>query len=158
MLNLHKKIAAFIILYFLAISSNLAIASTNKDAAEVKAAEINWCAAIGNAKGDYKQVLAFYAPDAILLPTFSPDILHNSPEEMGAYFKHLTRLPNIKCEINKTITNIYGNVAINSGVYTFSYLDNKKSLVMPARFSFVYLKTGGRWLIVNHHSSVLPKK
>jgi hypothetical protein len=31
-----------------------------------------------------------------------------------------------------------------------------KAVVRPARFSLVYRNRGGRWLIMDHHSSVVP--
>ena len=51
---------------------------------------------------------------------------------------------------------VYGDVAINTGAYTFSEMRDDKPLVRPARFSFVFRKRDGRWLIVDHHSSAVP--
>jgi len=52
---------------------------------------------------------------------------------------------------------VYGDMAINTGSYTFSQVDDGKEVLRPARFSFVYRKTGGKWLIVDHHSSAVPE-
>ena len=51
---------------------------------------------------------------------------------------------------------LLGNVAISSGFYIRTATDNGKTVQTPARFTFVYARRGGQWLIVAHHSSALP--
>ena len=115
-----------------------------------------WCDAIGSAHGNFHEIIKYYSPNAILLPTLSPKILVNKNGGLNDYFKELTSKPNIKCNPEKLITRIYGKIAINAGFYSFSYEQNGAKKVVPARFSFVYEKQGNQWLIVNHHSSILP--
>jgi hypothetical protein len=53
---------------------------------------------------------------------------------------------------------VYGKVAINTGYYTRSSRQpDGKTVRNPARFTFVYEKRDGQWVIVNHHSSALPQ-
>jgi len=52
---------------------------------------------------------------------------------------------------------VFGRVAINTGFYTRTAQQDGKPVQSPARFSFVYEKRGGQWLIVNHHSSAFPQ-
>ncbi|WP_425512955.1 SgcJ/EcaC family oxidoreductase [Xanthomonas albilineans] len=48
--------------------------------------------------------------------------------------------------------------AVDAGVYTFTLNNADGSIVqVQARYSFVYEKRNGRWLIINHHSSVMPE-
>jgi hypothetical protein len=54
------------------------------------------------------------------------------------------------------LIRVYGNTAINTGYYTFSYVKDGQPRTIPARYSFVYVKQGGKWLIVDHHSSAMP--
>ena len=119
----------------------------------------NWCHAIGTAKGQASKVVKYYAPNAILLPTLAPDILFNRPGGgKNEYFNTLTSKKDIRCIPQKLITRLYGDMAINSGFYRFSYTDDSgHQKNIPARFTFVYQKVDGDWLIVNHHSSVVPK-
>jgi hypothetical protein len=50
---------------------------------------------------------------------------------------------------------MYGNTAINTGYYTFSYVQqNGESKTFPARYSFTFIKGG--WSIAVHHSSAMP--
>ena len=52
---------------------------------------------------------------------------------------------------------VFGNVAVNTGYYTFSDVIDGKKATFTARFSFVYKRnSNGIWLIVDHHSSAVP--
>lgn len=154
-INIRFNIFLFLLFIFFAASNNV-IASPAKVAVENTYRA--WCAAISTAKGNPHKIIKFYAHDAILLPTLSPKILLNSKSELNSYFKHFTSHPNIKCTTNKLITRVYDNVAINSGLYTFSYTDHHgKTKAIPARFTFVYIKQNNQWLIIKHHSSKLPE-
>ena len=51
---------------------------------------------------------------------------------------------------------VYGATAVNSGYYTFSFTKDGEAKTLPARYSFTYVKSGDRWLIVDHHSSAMP--
>ncbi|MDX1902338.1 MAG: DUF4440 domain-containing protein [Gammaproteobacteria bacterium] len=138
--------------------SNPLIAASS-DANAVQQAYFAWCKTMGTAKGDAEKIVKFYAPNALLLPTLSPEILKNENGGLNAYFAALTARDQFKCTPQKLITQLYGSLAINSGTYTFSYVDQNHHLQkVPSRFTFVYEKTGTQWQIVNHHSSVLPSK
>ncbi len=101
---------------------------------------------------DPKQVAALYAQDGILLPTVSNQVRHN-PAEIEDYFVHfLAKGPAGK--IDEANIRIFGDLAINSGVYTFTFADGA---VVQARYTFVYRWNGEQWLIVEHHSSQMPE-
>jgi len=51
---------------------------------------------------------------------------------------------------------VYGDIAINSGSYSFSQLRDGRTLATPARFTMVFRNRDGRWMIVEHHSSRVP--
>ena len=102
--------------------------------------------------GEPKNVTALYESNAILLPTISNQVRHNH-EEIEDYFIHfLAKGP--KGVINESNIRTFGNIAINSGIYTFTFSDGNS---VQARFTYVYRWNGQRWLIVEHHSSVLPE-
>jgi uncharacterized protein (TIGR02246 family) len=101
---------------------------------------------------DPKKVAALYEPNGILLPTVSNKVRHNQ-EEIEDYFVHfLTKEPVGK--IDESNVRIFGEIAINSGIYTFTLKDGS---VVPARFTFVYRWNGERWMIAEHHSSQMPE-
>jgi uncharacterized protein (TIGR02246 family) len=103
--------------------------------------------------GDPSQVVALYAEKSILLPTLSnkPRL---TPSEKEDYFRHfLKKHPFARIDLREI--EIDGNMAVDSGLYTFTFAGTDK--VVRARYSFTYRWDGSRWLIVSHHSSVMPE-
>jgi hypothetical protein len=145
------KYSLFISLFY--YGTAFAADATSKS---VENAYYAWCNAVGTAKGHSEKMVKFYAANALLLPTLSPEILINDKGGLNAYFTSFTSYPNIKCTTNKLITQMEGDVAINTGLYTFTFSNKDQIKTIAARFTFVYKKSNSDWLIVNHHSSVLP--
>lgn len=105
---------------------------------------------------DAERVLALYDSDAVLWGTRSPT-LRDTPAKVSDYFKILGTVPSsYKVVLGEQRIRVYGDMAINSGTYTFSEERDGKEISRPARYSFVYRNHGGRWLIVDHHSSLVP--
>ncbi|MFT5815357.1 MAG: hypothetical protein ACI9VT_003130 [Psychroserpens sp.] len=99
-----------------------------------------------------KNVTTLYEESAILLPTLSNNICQNH-KEMNNYFSNLmTGQPVAKIVIANI--DVFDQVAINSGVYTFTFKDGN---TIDARFTFVYRWNGERWMIIHHHSSKMPE-
>jgi len=132
-------------------------AAQSADIATVAGLYYNWLATIAAAHGDPTSVLKLYAPDAILVATYSPVLLHNADGDLVGYFKKFTSLPGISGATKDLQTRVYGDWAINTGLYTFTFNDPEGDTVsVPARFTFVYHKVDGQWLIMDHHSSLVP--
>jgi uncharacterized protein (TIGR02246 family) len=105
---------------------------------------------------DIQRVVALYDSDAVLWGTRSPK-LRDTPATVRDYFTILNSVPaTYKAVLGEQRVRLYGDMAINTGTYTFSEVRDGKEVVRPARFSFVYRKHDGRWLIVDHHSSAVP--
>ena len=100
--------------------------------------------------GDPKEAAALYATDAILLPTVSNKVRHNH-EELKTILFTLAKIPTGK--IDESNVRIFNDIAINSGVYTFTFADSTN---VQARFTYVY-KDDKRWFITEHHSSQMPE-
>lgn len=102
--------------------------------------------------GNPKEVAALYTTDAILLPTVSNKVRHNH-EEIEDYFVHfLAKVPS--GQINESNVRIFNDLAINSGIYTFTFIDGSS---VQARFTYVYKRVEGDWFITEHHSSKMPE-
>jgi uncharacterized protein (TIGR02246 family) len=124
--------------------------------AEIHAALIKWTRALAEGQGG-KPVAALYAKNAILLATFAPAPL-TTPAAIAAYFRRLTAKPDLRATIESEKIDLFDdNGAADTGLYTFSYRDGGKEVRVPARFTFVYRRTPRGWLIVSHHSSVVPQ-
>ncbi|HET7098328.1 MAG TPA: DUF4440 domain-containing protein [Casimicrobiaceae bacterium] len=103
-----------------------------------------------------ERVVALYDKEAVLWGTRSPT-LRDNPGTVSEYFKILDTVPpSYKVVVNEQRIRVYGDVAINSGSYTFSEVRDDKPVIRPARFSFVFVNRNGRWMIVDHHSSAVP--
>jgi uncharacterized protein (TIGR02246 family) len=102
--------------------------------------------------GDPKQVASLYSTDAILLPTVSNKVRHNH-QEIEDYFVHFLAKAPVGV-INEANVRIHGDLAINSGVYTFTFSDGAS---VQARFTFVYAFKEESWKIIEHHSSQMPE-
>jgi uncharacterized protein (TIGR02246 family) len=121
---------------------------------EIMAATQAWIN--GMTRHDIEGVLALYDPEAVLWGTRSPT-LRDTPARVREYFNILRTVPpSYKAVLGEQRIRVYGDTAINTGTYTFSEVRDGKEIVRPARFSFVYRKRDGRWLIVDHHSSAVP--
>ncbi len=132
-------------------SPSLAPAGPKED---VAAATQAWIDAMSS--HDAERVLALYDSEAVLWGTRSPT-LRDTPATVREYFNILRTVPpSYKAVLGEQHIRVYGDIAINSGTYTFSEVRDGKQITRPARFSFVYRNRGGRWLIVDHHSSAVP--
>ena len=121
---------------------------------EVAAATATWAQALG--EDDPDKVLPLYSSDAVLWGTLSPK-LRSDPAALRDYFVGAFKaLPGLKVKFGDQLIRVYGNTAVSSGYYTFSYVQNGESKIFPARHSFTYVKNGDRWMIVDHHSSAMP--
>lgn len=152
-------LAKYVLLVLVAALSACATTAGGDGAAkeQVAAATRAWIDAMGS--HDQERVLALYDRDAVLWGTTSPTIRDN-PASIREYFNFLrTAPPYYKGVLGEQRIRVYGDMAINSGTYTFigPALDAAgKPISRPARFTFVYRNRDGRWLIVDHHSSAVP--
>jgi uncharacterized protein (TIGR02246 family) len=104
---------------------------------------------------DSAKILARYAPDAVFWGTSSPT-LRDTPETIAEYFRNSPAQPNARVRIGALKVRVWGDVAVSTGSYTFTDVRDGQTVERPARFSFVFRKVGGQWLIADHHSSAVP--
>jgi uncharacterized protein (TIGR02246 family) len=123
------------------------------DVADVDATTAQWISAF-NRKSTV-DIVALYAPDAVFFGTSSP-VLRDKPALVLEYFKSLPSQGDATISLGEHRVQLFGSTAVSTGYYTRSTMENGKVVKSQARFSFVYAKRDGRWVIVNHHSSALP--
>ena len=101
-------------------------------------------------------MLKLYAEDAILLPTLSNQVRHNHEEIRDYFVAFMKKKP--FGEIKESNVRIFGDLAINSGVYTFQLTDDSGDRSEAwVRFTYAYRFQDGEWRIVEHHSSLMPE-
>ena len=65
--------------------------------------------------------------------------------------------PDARVLIGKQKPRVFGDIAVNTGFYTFTDVRDGEKVTFDARFSFVYKRDANdKWLIVDHHSSSVP--
>ena len=119
--------------------------------AQVAAATAEWITTFNTR--DPERIAALYAPDGILWGTVSKTI-RTTPEEILEYFQESSaKRPKLRMVLGEHHVRLYGDIATSSGYYTSRNPVDGEEVVTPLRFSFTYRREGGRWVIVNHHSS-----
>lgn len=124
--------------------------------ADVEALFERWNQALASADPD--AVVALYSPDALLLPTLSPEA-RRSPAAIRDYFvEFLARSPRGRIDSRSILLGC--NSAVDAGTYSFLVRDPSAPAQAPhwvsARYTFVYSLADERWLIQHHHSSLQP--
>ena len=138
----------------LALMSVLISGPVLADAAkDVEATTQQWIAAFNRKSA--ADIVALYAKDAVFFGTTSP-IIRDTPELVRDYFKNIGDTGNSTISMGEHRVQVFGDVAINTGFYTRTTVQDGKEVKNPARFTFVYQLRQGKWMIVEHHSSVLP--
>jgi uncharacterized protein (TIGR02246 family) len=120
---------------------------------QVAAATTAWRAAYDSR--DPSRITATYDSDAVLWGTTAKTVAAN-PAAIAEYFKDAPKNPNARVAFGEQHIRVYGDVAVNTGYYTFSNVRDGQTVSVPARFTMVFRNRDGKWLIVAHHSSRVP--
>jgi len=151
-LVLKHQICVSLILSFVLFGITGAAWAGDKE--DVAAATAKWAEVF--VLDDPDPILSLYDTEGVLWGTISPT-RRDTPDALRDYFvKAFKALPGHKVTFGDQLIRVYGNTAINTGYYTFSFVKDGNPTSLPARYSFVYVKRNGNWKIVDHHSSKSP--
>jgi len=115
-----------------------------------------WAAAFS--KGDLDALMSLYAEDALFWGASSSQIRKGSSAIRQYYAQLLTGFPGIQVSLGQTNPRRYGDTGVNSGSFSMRRVAaGGKVSVTSARFTMVYVRRGGKWLIVDHHSSLATR-
>lgn len=104
--------------------------------------------------GDAARIASLYDPQAVLIGTAAKQPATGTAA-ITAYFSQVAGNA-ARVAQGEHILRTYGDVAVDSGLYSFFFVREGKAALVPARYTFVYRKHDGKWLIVEHHSSRVP--
>lgn len=121
---------------------------------DVTAATMVWAQAVG--QNDPDKVVLLYAKDGVLWGTLSPTVRADRAAIREYFVGAFKVLPGLKVTFGEQLVRVYGNTAVNTGYYTFSYVRDGETRTVPARYSFTFVKEEEKWMIVDHHSSAMP--
>ena len=88
--------------------------------------------------------------------TLSPTIRADQVALRDYFVMGFKVLPSLKAAFGDQLIRVYGDIAVNTGSYTFSYVKDGETKSLRARYSFTYIRSGDHWLIVDHHFSAMP--
>jgi uncharacterized protein (TIGR02246 family) len=112
-----------------------------------------WAAAF--TKGDLEALMRLYDEDALLWGTSASKMRKGAGAIREYYAQLLKAFPGIRVSLAETSPRVFGNAGVNSGSYTIRRVGKGGRVnVTSARFTMVYVWRGGKWLIVDHHSSL----
>jgi len=144
----------------LAISAVLLIAGVSGETAKacskeaVAGAVDRWTTVLAENNPD--TIAALYSKDAVLWGTLSPTV-RSDPGAVKAYFvSAFQALPKLTVKFGEQFIRVYGDTAIDTGYYTFSYTKDGEAKSLPARYSFTLVQEGNDCKIADHHSSAMP--
>ena len=120
---------------------------------EIAAATAAWVDAFNSR--DPARIVGLYEPDAVLIGTNAKQPAAGSAA-IAAYFADAPKRPMDRVALGEHTVRVYGDMAIDSGLYNFFLVSDGKSTLVPGRYTFVYRKRDGKWRIVEHHSSRVP--
>ncbi|WP_433797193.1 SgcJ/EcaC family oxidoreductase [Actinoplanes sp. CA-252034] len=105
---------------------------------------------------DAQRVADRYAPGGVLVPTVSNQV-RTSRAEIVDYFQHFLQNRPQAVVTASHVTVLDPTTAVDTGTYRFTLRSDSGTRIVDARYTFVYERIGGKWLIVNHHSSAMPE-
>lgn len=97
-----------------------------------------------------------YDPDVVLWGTLSPEMV-STPEGVRRYFDAICAAPiALRASFDEQLIRTCGDAMLNSGRYTFAFVQDGHEQSFAARFSMTFRKQGSQWLIPDHQSSARP--
>ncbi len=102
--------------------------------------------------GSLSGITGLYDPQAVLWGTTATDLI-DTPAGIIAYFERVLALqPAPSVKLGPSRLRVLDDMALVSGHYELQ-LGHQ---CLPARYSMALKRGSDRWLIVDHHSSLLP--
>ncbi len=149
-----KTIATLLASFVLAACATPATTGSADSARmEILAATDSWRTAYDSR--DPVRIAGMYGKGAVLWGTTMKSI-GTSPAAISEYFKDAASRPNARVVFNEQHVRVHGDLGVNSGSYTFTDKRDGKDIANPARYSMVFQRQGGAWVVIDHHSSRVP--
>ena len=107
--------------------------------------------------GNAEALGAMYAEDAQLFAALSPFRADGRGAIQAFWAGFFQAFPTRRVVIRQDSTQFYGTTAVSAGYFTLTQVDRAgQARTAHGRYSLVRVKQGDRWLVVSHHTSLLP--
>jgi len=73
------------------------------------------------------------------------------------YYQTMAKRSTQRAALGERSIRVLGDTAIDSGTLTLFEMRDGQATTMPSRYSLTYRNRGGRWMIVDHQSSPVPR-
>jgi uncharacterized protein (TIGR02246 family) len=131
-----------------------AMAADGSGRDQVAAATAEWADAFNSR--DASRIVALYDGEAVLTDA-SESRARVGTSAIADYYKSAAQRPTQRVALGERTIRLFGDTAIDSGTFTFFEMRDGQASTTPARYSLTYRNRGGKWLIVDHHSSPVPR-
>jgi uncharacterized protein (TIGR02246 family) len=121
---------------------------------EVHARFQQWIATFNFHEAD--RLSQLYDQDARLLSTGGNEKPLDGRETIRVYFIPFMKRGDTVAFDHDDAVRVSSNIGIETGYYHFNIDPNGKPDVWVARYTFVFEKKDGNWMILHHHSSRVP--
>lgn len=119
-------------------------------AGSVAAATAAWVDAFNSR--DPARIGALYDSEAVLTDATEPKPRVGAAA-IADYYKSAAQRPTQRVALGERNIRVFGDTAIDSGTYNLFEMRNGQATLTPARYTLVYRKRGGKWVIVDHQSA-----
>ena len=73
------------------------------------------------------------------------------------YYQSVAKRTTQRVALGERNVRLLGDTAIDSGTLTFFEMRDGNATTTPGRYSLTYQKRGGKWLIVDHQTSIAAR-
>jgi hypothetical protein len=101
---------------------------------DVAAAGEKWATVFAENNPD--TIMPLYAKDGVLWGTLSPTVRSDLAALKAYFVGAFQALPKATVKFGDQLIRVYGDTAVNTGYYTFSYTKDGETKSIPARYSF----------------------
>ena len=126
-------------------------AADSADKDKIAATTAAWVEAFNSR--DPARISVLYDAEAVLSDTneFKPRI---GAAAIGEYYKNAAKRATQRVALGERNVRLLGDTAIDSGTMTYFEMRDGNATTTPGRYSLTYQKRGGKWLIVDHQTSI----
>jgi uncharacterized protein (TIGR02246 family) len=118
---------------------------------QVAAATAAWADAFNSR--DSSRIVALYDSEAVLTDTTEARARVGT-SAIADYYQSAAQRPTQRVALGERTIRLFGDTAIDSGTLTLFEMREGQASTTPARYSLTYRNRGGKWLIVDHQSSL----
>lgn len=121
---------------------------------QVSAATAAWVEAFNSR--DAARISALYDAEAVLTDAGEPRPRIGAAA-IAEYYRNAAKRSTQRVALGERKVRLLGDTAIDSGTLTYFEMRDGRATTTPGRYSLTYQRRGGKWLVVDHQTSLTPQ-